>query len=218
MPTFVVGSGVGDNYATFLLPVPNVNWFKSALFGALFEMTSPNNWIEMGDVAVSFAVEESAKMIDSYQFMNFNPFPIGMVFPFAGNVSPDGYAICDGSALSATDYPELFSVVGYSYGGSGDDFNLPNLINRVALGGGGDFSLGDIGGEKTHQLTESELASHVHSIELTTGVPGVAPGEVSFDVTVPILTDVTGSTGGDVPHNNMQPYIALNYIIYKGRL
>jgi len=68
MPTFVVGTGVADEYATITITVLNSDWFKSALFGALFELTTAENWIEMGDVAVSLAVEEAAKMIDTYEF------------------------------------------------------------------------------------------------------------------------------------------------------
>jgi len=68
MTTFVAGSGVADEYATISFPVLNSDWFKSALFGALFELTQRENWIEMGDVDVSLAVEEAAKMIDSYVF------------------------------------------------------------------------------------------------------------------------------------------------------
>jgi len=68
MPTFVVGSGVGDGYATITLEVVDVDWFKSALFGALFELANPENWVEMGDVDVSFAVEEAARLIDNYTF------------------------------------------------------------------------------------------------------------------------------------------------------
>jgi len=68
MPTFVIGSGVSEDYATITLTVLDSDWFKSALFGALFELTNSDNWIEMGDVAVSLAVEESAKMIDEYVF------------------------------------------------------------------------------------------------------------------------------------------------------
>lgn len=68
MPTFVAGVGVSDEYATISLTVLNSDWFKSALFGALFELTNPDNWIEMGDVDVSLAVEEAAKMIDTYGF------------------------------------------------------------------------------------------------------------------------------------------------------
>jgi len=68
MPTFVAGIGTGESLAAVSLPVPDVDWFKSALFGALFELTNPENWIEMGDVDVSFAVEEAAKMIDNYGY------------------------------------------------------------------------------------------------------------------------------------------------------
>jgi len=68
MPTFVAGVGVSEDNATITFTVLNSDWFKSALFGALFELTIRDNWIEMGDVDVSLAVEEAAKMIDSYVF------------------------------------------------------------------------------------------------------------------------------------------------------
>jgi hypothetical protein len=68
MPTFTIKSGVGEDLAAFSLTVPNVDWFKSALLGALFLMTDPDNWIELGDVDVSFAVEESAKMIATFTY------------------------------------------------------------------------------------------------------------------------------------------------------
>lgn len=68
MPTFVARSGVSDDYAIISLEVLNSDWFKSALFGALFELTKPENWIEMGDVDVSLAVEEAARLIDNYAF------------------------------------------------------------------------------------------------------------------------------------------------------
>jgi len=68
MPTFVAGTGVSEDYATITLTVLDSDWFKSALFGALFELTIRENWIEMGDVDVSLAVEEAARMIDTYVF------------------------------------------------------------------------------------------------------------------------------------------------------
>jgi len=68
MPTFSVGSGVSDEYATISFEVLDDAWFKSALFGALFELTNPDNWVERGDVDVSLAVEEAARLIDSYVF------------------------------------------------------------------------------------------------------------------------------------------------------
>jgi len=218
MPTFKIGSGVGDNYATFLLPLPDVDWFKSALLGALFLMTNPNNWYEAGDVGVSFAIEEAAKMINNFTFMKFNPIPVGMIFPFGGAAAPDGYAICDGSTLSATDYPELFAVVGYTYGGSGDSFQVPNVVNRFVVGSGDVYANNDTGGESTHTLTTTEMPSHSHTIPRTITTLVVEPGEVTALTPIPFFDDVTGETGGDGAHNNLPPYIALTAIIYKGRL
>jgi len=218
MPTFVVGSGVGDNYATFLLPVVDVDWFKQALLGALFQMTISSNWIEMGDVAVSFAVEESAQMIDGFQFMNFNPFPVGIILPYGSETAPDGYLLCDGSSYAETDYPELFAVVGTQFGGSGGSFNVPDLRGLVPLGVGSGFAMGDVGGEQDHTLGTSEIPSHSHTIPLTATTLAVEPGEVTVLTPVPILTSNTGDTGGGSSHNNMQPYIALNYVIYAGRV
>lgn len=218
MPTFVVGSGVGDTYATFLFPVIDVDWFKSALFGALFELTNPGNWVEMGDVAVSFAVEEAARMIDGYKFMAFNPFPIGIVIPFGGDTAPDGYLLCDGGSYETADYPELFAVVGYSFGGAGANFNVPSLTNRSVVGGGGDFSFASSGGEVSHTLDVSELPSHSHTIPLTATTLAVEPGEVTVLTPVPFFTQDTGDTGGEAAHNNMPPFLALSYVIYAGRI
>jgi len=82
MPTFSAGSGVSDEYATISFEVLDDAWFKSALFGALFELTIPENWVEMGDVDVSLAVEEAARMIDAYVFTE--PFFTGL-----GDLVPD---------------------------------------------------------------------------------------------------------------------------------
>jgi len=218
VPTFVVGSGVGDNYATFLFPVVDVDWFKSALFGALFELTKSDNWIEMGDVAVSFAVEEAAQMIDGFKFMNFNPFPVGLIIPFSSDTAPDGYLLCDGGSYAVADYPELFAIVGYVYGGAGADFNVPDLAARVVVGMGGGFGFADSGGELEHTLITDEIPSHTHTIPLTATTLAVEPGEVTVMTPVPFFTQDTGSTGGDGAHNNMPPYLVLSYVIYAGRI
>jgi microcystin-dependent protein len=244
MPTFVVGSGVGDNYATFILTFPDVIWFKSAIMGALFELTTPNNWIERGDVAVSFAVEESAQMIASIKVSAFNPFPVGMIFPYSKDVAPEGYLPCDGGSYAVADYPELFAVIDYNFGGSGANFNVPSLFNRGVVGSGADFAYMDVGGAETVTLTTAEMPSHNHSaanptiidpshshvvtsvvptlITIGAGVP--APSAIpSVGSTAPALTGISalagaiGNTGGDGAHENMPPFMALPYIIYVGR-
>lgn len=245
MPTFIVGSGIGDNYATFILTFPDVIWFKSALMGALFELTNPANWIERGDVAVSFATEESAQMISEVKVSAFNPFPIGLILPFGSDTVPDGYLPCDGSGFSTTDYPELFSVIGYSFGGSSGTFNTPNLINRVPVGDSGFYTIGDTGGLREVTLTTGEIPSHNHiadaptvfdpshshiessavptAITIGAGVP--APSALpSVGSTVAAFTGISvgapniNNTGGDGAHENMPPFVAVPYIIYAGRV
>jgi len=218
MPTFVIGSGVGDNYATLLLEMPNVSWFKSAVLGALYELSYDWNWREEGDVAVSFAVEEASQMLAGYRFMEFNPFPVGLVLPFAADTPPAAFLLCDGGDYATADYPELFAVVGYSFGGADDRFNVPALSTRSIVGVGGGFGFGDSGGEISHVLDTTEIPSHVHTIPLTATTLAVEPGEVTVLTPVPFFTQDTGNTGGDGAHNNMPPYLALSYCIYAGRV
>lgn len=231
MPTFATGSGVGDSLSTLLISFPNTDWFKRCLMSALNEMTLDFNWTEQGDVGISFAVEASEIMLQSYIFMDFNPIPIGLIHPYASPVIPDGYLLCDGATYATADYPELFSLLGYSFGGSGADFAVPNLVDRVIIGSSDTFAFGDTGGEIEHTLDVSEIPSHghsdtghAHSIPLVTSLPAQAGVGFAGNVTVPVITDSTGvsfanitNTGGGGAHNNMQPYMSLSYIIYAGR-
>ena len=92
--------------------------------------------------------------------------PAGIVMPFAGSTAPQGYLLCDGSAVSRADYADLFTAIGTVYG-AGDGattFNLPDLSGRVVLGVSQSHALGTTGGEATHTLTEQELPAHSHVV------------------------------------------------------
>ena len=92
--------------------------------------------------------------------------PAGIIMPFAGTVAPQGYLLCDGSAVDRTTYATLFGVIGTTFG-SGDGsttFNLPDLGGRVPLGVSQAHTLGSTGGSETVTLTESELPAHVHEV------------------------------------------------------
>lgn len=231
MPTFVFQESIATNGGTFLLPIPSISWFADSVMTALAEMAIPDNWYGDDEDFRTYAVNQASKMLANYKLLNFNPFPPGMIFPFGGIVAPEGYLICDGAAYAADDYPELFAQIGYYFGGSGDDFNVPSLINRVPVGTGDSYSIGDVGGEQTVTLTTAEIASHnhddsghSHSIPLITAVPTQEGIGISRNITVPILSDSTGTgyadignTGGDEPHENMPPFQAMLYIIYAGR-
>ena len=91
----------------------------------------------------------------------------GSVTQYAGSSAPSGYLLCQGQSLSTTTYASLFAVIGYTYGGSGTSFNLPDLQNRVSVGKRGDNtgtfgSLNAKGGSETHSLTTAEMPSHTH--------------------------------------------------------
>ena len=92
--------------------------------------------------------------------------PAGIVLPFAGSTAPQGYLLCDGSAIDRTTYADLFDAIGTTYGiGDGSTtFNVPDLSGRVILGASQSYSLGTTGGEATHTLTESELPAHSHEV------------------------------------------------------
>ncbi len=140
----------------------------------------------------------------------------GMIVEWPGAVAPLGWLLCDGSVLSRSLYPALFAICSTTYNTGGEaatDFRLPNRLGRVGVGkNGATFSaLGAVGGEETHILTTAEMPAHAHTYPGSANIVGGA------GFTAPVLninTPSAGSTvGGGGAHNNLQPWIALNYII-----
>lgn len=194
---------------------------------------------------------------------------------FAGSVAPQGYLLCDGSAVSRSTYADLFNLIDTTYGdGDGETtFNLPNLSGKVILGSFESYPLGTTGGEETHVLTSGEIPSHNHEVPQhghSNDISAKTP-VLTHSVTQPAFTyagtggtkasrvtgraanagtstvaatrsanivmanhdaaacSTTGSvtdcaafdtapTGGGIAHDNMQPFIAINYIIFTGVL
>lgn len=150
--------------------------------------------------------------------------PSGSVIEYAGDTAPNGWLICDGSAISRQKYSKLFEVIGTIYGsGDGDStFNLPNLKGKIPVGLNSDDSdfniLGKTGGEKTHILRSNEMPSHNHRQTVTASRSGSGTTYASWNAgnlfgNTDTAARNTLNTGGDEPHNNLQPYIVLNYII-----
>ena len=151
--------------------------------------------------------------------------PVGSISLFAGSTAPTGWLICDGSAVSRTTYANLFSVIGTTYGtGDGSTtFNIPNLKGKVPVGlNSSDTSfdtLGETGGEKEHTLSVDEMPSHNHDggILINNQTPGGARYYFSSTSTTNGTNAsnslIIGNRGGDGAHNNLQPYIVMNYII-----
>lgn len=152
---------------------------------------------------------------------------------FAGNFAPRGWAFCEGQLLPIAQNTALFSILGTTFGGDGrTTLGLPNLKGRAAMhpGRGPGLAprrLGERGGAATHTLTVQQLPSHSHTVNATDtignlrepssstylarGRSGTPYSDTSGDTAM--APGVIGSTGGGQSHNNLQPYIALNYII-----
>jgi microcystin-dependent protein len=147
--------------------------------------------------------------------------PVARVEPYAGPTAPAGWLLCDGSAVSRTTYPQLFAAIGTTYGaGNGSTtYNLPNARGRTLVGrdtAQPEFDvLGETGGAKTHTLTTAQMPSHTHT-QATKNAGTVTGNEVGKGDSS-VGTAVTGngihSTGGGGAHNNLQPYLTVNYII-----
>lgn len=153
-----------------------------------------------------------------------NGIPIGTMLDYGGSGAvPDGFLLCDGTAVSRTTYSDLFGVVGTTWG-AGDTtttFNLPDSRRRVPMGKGGSGTptignaVGNTGGSETNTLTNGQLPSHFHTNAngaqfLDNSVANL--GWLSGSGTVGVDGDgATASTGGGEPHNNIQP----SYIVQK---
>jgi microcystin-dependent protein len=164
-----------------------------------------------------------------------NPF-VGEVRAVGFDFAPTGWALCNGQLLPISQNTALFSLLGTNYGGDGKStFALPNLQGSFALNAGNassgtQYFVGEAGGESTVTLSASEMPAHVHGLQASTEAgtsnsPSNASwGEARFGrVTAPLYA-ASGATasmagnalavaGGSQPHNNMPPYLIVNFII-----
>ncbi len=163
-----------------------------------------------------------------------NPF-VGEIRIFGFNFAPRGWAFCDGQLLPISQNTALFSLLGTNYGGDGKStFALPNFQGSAPMqqGQGAGLSqhfLGETGGEQNVTLLQSEMPAHSHGAQGVAGAGGQAPSPTttwSSPNQRGITAYVAGSAqnvamspaslapnGGGQPHNNMMPYLTLNFCI-----
>lgn len=161
---------------------------------------------------------------------------VGEIRIFAGNFAPNGWAFCDGATMSVANDEVLYQLIGTTYGGDGvNTFNLPDLRGRVVthqgVKSGQSYVLGQMAGVETVTLTTAQIPQHWHPLLATTavgdlGTPGAntmlaavpagsrvfpyGPTSMTQTVTSPTSTTVAG---GSQSHENMQPYLGVNFII-----
>ena len=146
---------------------------------------------------------------------------------FSFNYAPKGWALCNGQLLPINQNQALFSLLGTTFGGDGRvNFALPNLQGQVPIHVGDGHTLGEKGGQQAHTLSISEIPTHLHlaQAESTTATTNLPTGNMLANSTPNTIygpvqslsamnpTTVT-NTGGSQAHQNMQPFLTLNFSI-----
>ncbi len=159
---------------------------------------------------------------------------IGEIRIFAGTYAPEGWLFCQGQTLPVAQYQALFAVIGNTYGGDGKKtFALPDLKGRVPISQGQGkglsmYGLGKAGGEAVTTLSVSQIPDHTHQPKCTTTKAASSLPENALwaknnaatelfytgnDANTPMHSNALLAVGNDKPHNNMQPYLGINFMI-----
>lgn len=158
-----------------------------------------------------------------------DPF-LGEIRMFGGNFAPRGWALCNGQLMSVAQNTALFSILGVTYGGNGQTtFGLPNMQGRLPMhwGSGPGLSphtLGEASGTETVTLINSQMPMHNHQLIGTTAAAGdtLPTGNILSEgnsyaagnsTPTNMSPNAIGVSGGNQPHTNMPPYLAVSFII-----
>ncbi|KWV46309.1 phage tail protein [Bradyrhizobium macuxiense] len=160
-----------------------------------------------------------------------DPF-LGEIRMFGGNFAPAGWATCDGQLLPISGNDALFTLIGTTYGGDGQNtFALPNLAARIPIHSGqgtglSPYVLGQLGGTPTVTLTTGQIPFHNHNFMASTANGGQASPQNAFVASPtavkewlphPAVAAMNAAsilnTGGGQPHENMMPYLVVTFII-----
>jgi len=150
---------------------------------------------------------------------------IGEIRMFGGNFAPVGWLFCQGQLVSISDYDTLFNLIGTTYGGDGQTtFALPNLQSRIPFHQGSGFVLGQQAGVETVTLNTNQLPVHTHQPVAAAVATSPSPNNAYWASyanmqysdqapNAPMAPNALSPSGGNQPHENMSPYLAINFII-----
>jgi microcystin-dependent protein len=156
---------------------------------------------------------------------------VGEIRMFGGNFAPAGWAFCDGQTIPISENDVLFTLIGTTYGGDGQEtFNLPNLQSRIPLHqgtlGGITYTIGEMAGVESVTLSTQQIPSHTHALIATAdigtlNVPAAnmlaqCAGVKTYTAAAPntpLNANTITPVGGSQPHENCQPFLCINFII-----
>jgi microcystin-dependent protein len=157
---------------------------------------------------------------------------VGEIRMFGGNFAPNGWMFCEGQTLPISENEVLFQLIGTTYGGDGEaTFNLPNLASRFPLHmgtgpSGTTYQIGEYAGVEQVTLSTQQMPVHTHPFAASTapGTQSAPAGEVPASGSTVLIyrpqnpsqalaAQTIGPAGGSQPHENMSPYLCINFII-----
>lgn len=197
---------------------------QSVLFFALGLAQNLNNWRETRNE------ELSADTIDDiYEILDWAndelmreavTMPVGAIMMWQETVPPANWLLCDGGAAFVAEWPELFDLWGYKYGGAGTQFGLPDYETLSPMGQGGTVGLDDTAGSLTHTLTLAQIPSHAHRIPkahptTASAINTSTPAARIDNVATPTM--MTDGAGGGGSHPILHPVWGTNFIVFAGK-
>jgi len=226
-------SSLGANVATFLGTPSSANLAAVVTdetgTGALVFAASPT--LSGTPLAPTAAVGTNTTQIATTAFVQAAGL-VGEIKMWGTASAPTGYLLCDGSSVSTTTYAALFAVIGYTFGGSGASFTLPDYRGRMPIGVSGSYALASTGGAATTTLITANLPSHTHPITDPGHTHGLTNLATYTDIVsggpIPIQTrtnnpnttnsattgiTATDATGSGTAATTISPYLAINFII-----
>ena len=157
---------------------------------------------------------------------------VGEIRIFGGNFAPAGWQFCDGTLLAISEYETLFNLIGTTYGGDGQvTYAVPDLRGRLPIhqGQGPGLSnnriIGEAGGVESVNLTVNQIPAHGHALLASSDVPtgsspsGAVTGQAAAKfyragtAATPLNATIVTPAGGSQPHENVQPFLCVNFII-----
>lgn len=183
--------------------------------------TNNGNLVAVSDVTINGDIYVDGSITVGGSILT--PMPSGSMMPFIGAGVPSAeWILCDGASYPTATYPDLFGAIGYTFGGAGANFNVPDMRGRVAVGqdlGAGILTsnnvLGNSGGSESHSLTAAELPNHIHPASTTPGEGSHTHAFNGTSTTMPGEGSHTNSAigaGGNHTHTlNHTNTIARNY-------
>lgn len=150
---------------------------------------------------------------------------IGEIRMFGGNFAPVGWLFCQGQTLPISEYDVLFNLIGTTYGGDGQEtFDLPDLQSRIPVHQGSGYVLGQMGGVESVTLNGNQIPVHGHQALAAAAATSQSPSgnywasyaNDSYSSQQPsaaMAPNALSIAGGNQPHDNMSPYLVINFII-----